>query len=63
MATIRESDKDMQTHAGSFALLDSVPSGDCTIVSRLKAAGAIILGKTNLSQWANCELQCSSMLG
>lgn len=40
----------MNTTAGSFALLGSVPSGDATIVAKLKAAGAIILGKANLSR-------------
>jgi amidase len=40
------------TTAGSRALLESMPA-DAPLVSRLRDAGAIILGKTNLSEWAN----------
>ena len=43
----------MATTAGSLALLDSKPTRDAFIVRRLRASGAIILGKTNLSEWAN----------
>lgn len=44
----------MKTTAGSLALADApTPARDAFIVSRLRAAGAIILGKTNLSEWAN----------
>jgi amidase len=43
----------MPTTAGSLALKDNFAGRDATIVSRLRAAGAIILGKTNLSEWAN----------
>jgi len=43
----------MQTTAGSLALLGSLPAEDAFIVQRLRAAGAVILGKTNLSEWAN----------
>ncbi len=42
----------MHTAAGSLALLDSRPPRDATVVQRLRAAGAIILGKANLSEWA-----------
>lgn len=42
----------MATTAGSWALAGSTP-GDAFIIERLKAAGAIILGKANLSEWAN----------
>ena len=42
----------MPTTAGSLALAGSTPS-DAFIIARLKAAGALILGKTNLSEWAN----------
>ena len=41
------------TTAGSTALLANVTDRDAPLVARLRAAGAIILGKTNLSQWAN----------
>ena len=44
----------MKTTAGSFALVDApVPERDAFIVEKLRKAGAIILGKTNLSEWAN----------
>lgn len=43
----------MHTTAGSLALMDSTPSRDATVVTRLRDAGAVILGKTNLSEWAN----------
>lgn len=43
----------MQTTAGSLALIDARPSQDSFVAARLRAAGAVILGKTNLSEWAN----------
>jgi amidase len=43
----------MQTTAGSLALVGSVVPSDSVVVSRLRAAGAVILGKANLSEWAN----------
>jgi amidase len=43
----------MQTTAGSLALLNSKPLQDAFIVRKLREAGALILGKTNLSEWAN----------
>jgi amidase len=43
----------MQTTAGSLALVGSKPPRDAFVVTRLRAAGAVILGKTNLSEWAN----------
>ena len=43
----------MTTTAGSLALEGSRPARDAFVVERLRAAGAIILGKTNLSEWAN----------
>ncbi|MGB3454983.1 MAG: amidase [Litorimonas sp.] len=41
------------TTAGSFALIDNVTRRDSPLVAGLRAQGAVILGKTNLSQWAN----------
>ena len=43
----------MPTTAGSLALAASVTRRDAPIVANLRAAGAVILGKTNLSEWAN----------
>jgi amidase len=43
----------MQTTAGSLALVDSTVPADAPIAARLRAAGAVILGKANLSEWAN----------
>jgi amidase len=43
----------MMTTAGSLALVGSKPSKDSFVAQRLRAAGAMILGKTNLSEWAN----------
>ncbi len=43
----------MRTSAGSLALAESIAPRDAHIVERLRAAGAVILGKTNLSEWAN----------
>lgn len=43
----------MQTTAGALALEGNIASNDAFIVKKLREAGAIILGKTNLSEWAN----------
>ena len=43
----------MQTTAGSLALVGSRPPADAFIAKKLRDAGAVILGKTNLSEWAN----------
>ena len=43
----------MQTTAGSLALVGAKPPRDAFLVSQLRDAGAVILGKTNLSEWAN----------
>jgi amidase len=45
--------KHLITTAGSRALLDEPPAEDATLVRNLRDAGAVILGKTNLSEWAN----------
>ncbi|KAI4275567.1 MAG: hypothetical protein LQ337_003119 [Flavoplaca oasis] len=44
---------EMNTTAGSFALLGAKLPRDSTVAAKLRKAGVIILGKTNLSQWAN----------
>jgi amidase len=43
----------MQTTAGSFALAGQPAVRDSTVAAKLRSAGAVILGKTNLSEWAN----------
>ena len=50
----------MQTTAGSLALLGSKPVKDAFVAQRLREAGAVILGKTNLSEWANIRSSHSS---
>jgi len=50
----------MLTTAGSLALTTSKPKRDAFIVRRLRASGAVILGKTNLSEWANFRSTRSS---
>jgi putative endopeptidase len=50
----------MQTTAGSLALAGVKPPHDAFIVERLRAAGAVLLGKTNLSEWANIRSTHSS---
>src|SRR5699024_5392686 len=51
---------DMPTTAGSVWLEGVIPPKDAFIVERLRAAGAIVLGKTNLSEWANFHSSTSS---
>src|SRR5690606_33485035 len=48
------------TTAGSLALLPAHPARDAFHVQRLRAAGAVILGKANLSEWANFRSLSSS---
>jgi len=43
----------MQTAAGSLGLVGTPPTRDSTVAAKLRAAGAVILGKTTLSEWAN----------
>jgi amidase len=50
----------MKTTAGSLALAGSTPARDAFVVERLREAGAVILGKTNLSEWANFRSTKSS---
>jgi len=51
---------DMPTTAGSLALVDNAPGRDAPLVARLREAGAVILGKTNLSEWANIRSTSST---
>src|SRR5438128_7373539 len=46
-------DDRMETTAGSFALVGSQVPADAVIIQQLRAAGAVILGKANLGEWAN----------
>ena len=50
----------MKTTAGSFALGEVAPARDAFLVVRLREAGAVILGKANLSEWANFRSTRSS---
>ena len=54
-----ESADQMPTTAGSLALANNFTQRDAPLVARLRAAGAIILGKTNLSEWANIRSSAS----
>ena len=50
----------MYTSAGSLALAEHVPQEDAFVVKRLRNAGAVIIGKANLSEWANFRSTRSS---
>jgi len=50
----------MMTTAGSLALAGSIPARDSSVAERLRQAGAVILAKTNLSEWANFRSTRSS---
>ena len=52
--------RELPTTAGSLALVDNFTERDAPLVARLRAAGAIILGKANLSEWANIRSPESS---
>jgi len=52
--------KDMPTTAGARALEGSIPPDDAFITQKLREAGAVILGKSNLSEWANFHSSFSS---
>ena len=52
-----DTDDNMRTTAGSLALLESRPAADAPLVDQLRRAGAVILGKANLSEWANFRSQ------
>src|SRR5580704_9611588 len=54
-----EADGPLPTTAGSMALLENVTHRDAPLVARLRAADAVILGKTNLSEWANIRSNTS----
>jgi amidase len=50
----------MENTAGSLAMVGAKPTRDAFLVERLREAGAIVLGKTNLSEWANLRSPLSS---
>jgi amidase len=50
----------MTTTAGSLALAGSIPARDSFVAKKLRAAGAVLLGKANLSEWANIRSMHSS---
>jgi amidase len=54
-----EADGPLATTAGSLALIDNVTHRDAPLVARLRASGAVILGKANLSEWANIRSSAS----
>ncbi|MEC8896223.1 MAG: amidase family protein, partial [Planctomycetota bacterium] len=55
-----ESADPLPTTAGSLALAENLTNRDAPIVARLRAAGAVILGKSNLSEWANMRANGST---
>jgi amidase len=55
-----DTDDRMATTAGSLALVGAKPPRDAFLVTRLRKAGAVLLGKTNLSEWANARCSYST---
>lgn len=55
-----DTDDRMLTTAGSLALMGAPAAQDATLVAKLRKAGAVILGKTNLSEWANFRSEHST---
>jgi len=53
---------DLPTTAGSVALAGSIPPNDAFIAQKLRDAGAVILGKTNLTEFANFLTNCNRLL-
>ena len=53
----------LPTTAGSLALAGNVTDRDAPLVARLRAAGAVIVGKANLSEWANIRSPIRSRAG
>lgn len=51
----------MATAAGSYALLNSIPSSDATVVAKLRAAGAVILGKSTMTELGNLKSSVEKM--
>jgi amidase len=51
----------MATTAGSFALLNSIPSSDATVITKLRLAGAIILGKTTMTELGSLKSSVQKM--
>ncbi|MCB1047562.1 MAG: amidase [Calditrichaeota bacterium] len=52
--------RELPTTAGSLALANNLSGRDAPVVANLRAAGAVLLGKTNLSEWANFRSERSS---
>jgi amidase len=50
---IATKDAGLHVSAGSFALLGAKPGNESSVIEKLRKAGVVILGKTNLSEWAN----------
>jgi amidase len=54
----------LDVSAGSYALLGAKPASEASVISKLRKAGVLILGKTNMSEWANFRgLNVSSSWG